>query len=95
MYIDLSLHLCSRVLKYTIQLLYVPQLALSLLTATAFSYRSDAMSKGAMLNGVAWIAQPEAVNRSASVLSGKFRSVEYPPAAFALGGDRLNHSQPT
>jgi uncharacterized membrane protein YGL010W len=38
-------------------LLYVPQLALSLLTATAFSYRSDAMSKGAMLNGVAWIAQ--------------------------------------
>jgi len=38
-------------------LLYAPQSALSLLTATAFSYRSDAMSKGVMLNVVAWIAQ--------------------------------------
>jgi len=38
-------------------LLYAPQFGLSLLAATAFSYRSDAMSKSVMLNVVAWIAQ--------------------------------------
>jgi len=38
-------------------LLYVPQFALSILTATAFSYRSDAMAKAGTLHAVSWVAQ--------------------------------------
>jgi uncharacterized membrane protein YGL010W len=38
-------------------LLYAPQLVLSLLTATAFSYRSDAVTYAGILHVVSWIAQ--------------------------------------
>jgi uncharacterized membrane protein YGL010W len=38
-------------------LLYAPQLALSLLTATAFSYQRDAMTSAGILHIVSWIAQ--------------------------------------
>lgn len=32
-------------------------MALSLLTATAFSYRSDALMQAGVLHGVSWVAQ--------------------------------------
>jgi len=38
-------------------LLYAPQLALSLLTATAFSYQREAMTSAGILHIVSWIAQ--------------------------------------
>ena len=39
------------------QLLYVPQLTLSLLTATAFSYRADHNLIAGALHAISWIAQ--------------------------------------
>lgn len=38
-------------------LLYVPEMALSLLTATSFAYRQDGVKKAAMLHGLSWIMQ--------------------------------------
>jgi len=38
-------------------LLYTPQMTLSLLTATAFSYQKDAMTRAGILHVVSWIAQ--------------------------------------
>ncbi|KAG7097224.1 hypothetical protein E1B28_004595 [Marasmius oreades] len=38
-------------------LLYLPQLTLSLLTATAFAYRPDHLFIGGMIHAVCWIAQ--------------------------------------
>jgi len=38
-------------------LLYLPQFTLSILTAIAFSYRSDGMTKAGILNAVSWVAQ--------------------------------------
>jgi len=38
-------------------LLYTPQLLLMLLSATAFSYRQDAMARAGVLHGISWVAQ--------------------------------------
>ncbi|OCH95983.1 DUF962-domain-containing protein [Obba rivulosa] len=44
-------------LESTAALLYTPQMVLSLLTATAFSQRSDAFTKAWLLHGLSWVAQ--------------------------------------
>jgi uncharacterized membrane protein YGL010W len=63
-YLNLSLRCVNHLAFYTVnvthlcdQLLYAPQLALSLLTATAFSRNPDHITQAAILHAVSWVAQ--------------------------------------
>lgn len=69
----------------TSQLLYVPQLALSLLTATAFAYTPDPLKYAGLIHFGSWIAQ----------FAGHFGAEGRSPALLdnLLGGKRCSSFQ--
>ena len=65
------------------QFLYVPQLTLSLLTATAFAYTPDALKYAALIHVGSWIAQFAghfgAEGRSPALLDNLIGGMHFPP----------------